>query len=419
MFRKLLSVGRMATLKAAGEATRVGSEKLIVIPVMLNLLGTGEVGRILLALSWARMLIAFPFAATNGALLRLHAEASSKKEWPKLYGTGIIGGALLGAAVGSIALLVYLVARPPASAGTYLLPVMVLGLATLVVGVRSMLTTDLRIHLRFGAVSLLEASEGLILLVSIPLAWTLGTPGLLAGFLLSALCGAIVTAIVSRRMLATVLEWSLSWLKVIVPTSLGFAVVAAIAAVLYQSARVILGWIQGPEVVAVFFAAEACVVLLATPLQYVNGIVLTLLSRKESLDQVSRKASIQHMVGILAAAVIFVFAATWLSPILMGLLYGPVKEQALPLIPILIPGAAFRILYLSTSSFYYRFANMRTIVILSVISLAVFVSTVTLLTLKQGVTGTALGVTLGNIFMGLLWFIFYVVAFVAPKRAAR
>ena len=93
MFLKLFSVGRMALLKATGEAGRVGSEKLIVIPVMLNLLGAGEVGRVLLALSWARMLIAFPFAATNGALLRLHAEASAKQEWPKLYGTGILSGA--------------------------------------------------------------------------------------------------------------------------------------------------------------------------------------------------------------------------------------------------------------------------------------------------------------------------------------
>jgi len=134
------------------------------------------------------------------------------------------------------------------------------------------------------------------------------------------------------------------------------------------------------------------------------------------LDQVSRKARVQHMVGILTAALLFVIAAFLISPLLMGLLYGPVKERALPLIPILIPGAAFRILYLSSSSFYFRFAKMRTIVALSIISLAVFISCVTLLTMRQGVTGTALGVTIGNTFMGLLWFVCYVAAFVAPNR---
>jgi O-antigen/teichoic acid export membrane protein len=324
----------------------------------------------------------------------------------------------LGAAVGAAALLVYLLVSPSGDVDTYLFPAIMLGLSALVVGIRNVLTAELRLRLRFGAVSVLEVLEGLTLASSIPLAIVFGSRGLLAGFLLSALVGATATALVNKYILGCSAEFSRTWVRPIIKTSIGFAAVSFIVAVLYQSARVILGWKEGAAIVAVFFAAEACVILLAKPLQYVNGVLFTLLSRKRSLSEVGHKARLQHMVGTLAAAVAFVFVAWVLAPLILKLLYGAVEKEAGPLISILIPGAAFRMLHVSTMSFYYRFATMRTIVVMSVISLVVFVTAVTTLTIQQGVFGTALGVTIGNVFMGTFWFAFYVVMFVLPRRNA-
>jgi hypothetical protein len=293
---------------------------------------------------------------------------------------------------------------------------MVLGFATLLSCLRRTLATDLRVRLRFGVLTGLDWVEGVLLLLAIPLAIAAGTAGALGGYVLASVGAFLLTIWVNRAVLSTSAADADPWLPTLLPTVLGFAVVSVVVTASYQCARIILGWAEGPTLVAVLFAAESSVTLFLMPIWYVNNVVFALLSRKQSLSELGRMLPAQYLVvGLLASGCFFVIVLG-VSPILIRFLYGAVADRAIPLVPILAAGAAFRVLHVSTLSFHYRFTTMRTLQIVSLTGFAVYLGATAYLTFQRGIVGTATGMAVGNAFMAAIWVLLFVLRFVVSRN---
>jgi O-antigen/teichoic acid export membrane protein len=394
----------LSAVRASGDVVRMGSEKLIVLPVMLSVLGVHDVGRVLIALAWTRALLGFPITAVNNGLMRMHSAADRCRAWPDLLLAGISTGAAAAIVLGVLGWCggVLMVSADQLSGyGSMLLA---LGLGTLVTELRRLATADLRLQLRFGTVSATEALEGLLLLAAIPLARAFGVAGLVGALLLCPLPGLLWTLSLTRETLSRASGAWHGWLRALGKVSLGFVGVTAIGQLLNQLARLVLGAVEGPSSVAVFFAAEASVMLLLMPVHYLGTVLFTLLAKKGSRDEIDSKAMRQHVVGSIGAAMLFYATALVFCPWLVRVLYRDVAAAALPIVKVLVPGAAFRLLFMSALPFHYRFAPMSTILALSLSTLLVSGALIVLLAVRGGLAGVALGVTLGNVVMGVVWF---------------
>ncbi|NLW86772.1 MAG: hypothetical protein GXY38_07855 [Planctomycetes bacterium] len=402
----------MMVKRGLGTFSRLGVEKLVVIPLLLHMLSAEEIGNVVLALGWGRLLLSFPAHGASDGLMRLHAAAHDKGEWPALMRAGLLLCSVIMIGVGGVVLVGALIGGQRETNPDLLFYGIPMGVVCILEGMRAIATTPLRIDLKFGTMGVIEAAVGVLMLLSIPLALLFGVAGLLGGYLISALITLLITTWLIRGVILSSQGSMKRWFIPLVSTSGIFALTSGFASATQQAGRLALGFFESADTVTVFYAAEAVIMAMSVPITYVSGILYTLIARKSSMHTVSRKTMVQHMCGSLVGAGLFLIIAHIAGIWLLYRLYPSVAAEAEPVFRVKVWGAAFIVLYLLTRGFVYRFSRLRSITLMSAINLLCVGGGVLILTPLYGLMGAAWGVTIGNVLLGLLWFGVYVTKYV-------
>lgn len=409
---RLFSLGIMTVKRGLGIAFQLGLEKLVIMPILLREMGERELGQLILALSYTRMLVSVPSMGIADGILKLNTVAKAKQQWPALFRAGLV----LTVAVSGLICLGALGIVPLAGlCDTHMLLVfgIPLGAATLLDAVKTVLVSAPRLELRFGAISALEAGTGCLLILALPMALAWGSLGASMGYLLAYAGGMFLALRLARPSLQAPGMAVRAWVKPLTTVSSVLAVTGGLGLFTRQAGRLALGFTDASDV-TVFFAAEAALGIFVIPITFFSGVVYTLVCRKNR-DEIRKRVIVEHVIGCFLAVVLFYFAARLFGPWLIWKLYKPVAAEAIPVFSVMLLGSALLILHEGARGFLYKFCRLRTILTLAVINSVVVGGLVFVLTHMYGLTGAAWGVSLGSAFISLLWFGVYVYLFLIKQ----
>jgi len=405
----------MGMMLAFGNFVRLGIEKILLVPFLLQMLGEDAVGKFVLLLGWAQVMGQFPAGGAADGVMRLHAEAKEKGSWPALLVTGagltgVVSLACLIAAMG-----IYLLTSEGAFDKSVMLIAIGVGIYTILLAARLVLNIAFRVDLQFGKIAFIESLCGVLLLVAIPIAYLTGIEGVGFGFALAAAITLVFQIFLIRNKLKGQILFNSTWAKRLLIVAPIFALASFMGLAFHQSGRLVLGAFRPYSYVTIFFAAEAAVSLVLTPLNYLASTIYTLVVRKSKIGDISRTAILQHAFSCILCAILVFFLIQLLGYWILKFRYQSVAEKAWPLVQILAFGAAFKATYFLSRGFVYRFCSFKRILSYSVLNTLVLVVLLLAMVPKWGVLGAAWSVSLASSFVGILWFATYLYYFLIKR----
>jgi O-antigen/teichoic acid export membrane protein len=406
----------MAFLSAAGSVTRLGIEKLVILPVLLPILGKETIGHFIVILSAIQLLGEFPIGGFGDAMLRLHAESKEQRRWLAVVNSSLwltTGLSLATLLAGGI----YFLLTPDK---TSLLIYLWLGVYVVLLAARGILQNILRLDLKFEQIAIGEIIAGITLLAGIPAAKWFGLPGLSMGYALSSVLSLIaIYVLVQSRFRGQVL-WDVVWAKKILRTAPAFILTAALGLGFYQLTRLALGayHLPGGKITA-FFAAESVIAIVLLPANYMGAVIYTLVARRQSLEEIPTSVLIQHLLGCIVCAGLVYLAVRICGFWLLTLFYRIVADEAFAVLQITSLGSMFSALLIFSRGFIFRFCSFSRIIAYSALGFLALAAGLVIGVPASGIIGAAWALAAANAFVGLLWFGTYVHLLFTSRRSPQ
>lgn len=416
---RVFRVGRMAGTLATGSIVSLGIEKIVLIPLLLEMMGKDTLGRFILILSWVQLMAQFTSRGAADGIMRLYIKAKEQEGWVTLLATGTgmtcltcfvllvtAGGVFLAIARGNVEPLVVLTA-------------VCLGTFGIFMTAKNILNVSFRVDLQFGRIAFVEIFIGIVLLLSVPLAYLLGIMGAGVGYALAVGLAIGLQLWLIRNKIRGQRFLDMSWVKplILVVPIFVLANLLGIAATL--SGRLFLGAYRPVGDVTIFFAAEVIIAIVLSPVGFLGSVIYTLVVRKAKVDDISLTVLLQHIVSCVACTILVFVTIRLVGEQILKWRYPSVAEASWPLVKILAIGGSLKTGYFLSRGFVYRFCSFKRILFCLVISFAVVGVMLTIMVPTWGLWGAAWAVSIGSAITGLLWFGTYVQVFVVRRIRQR
>jgi len=412
-----IKVGKYSFLLALGSSARLGIEKLILIPLLLQRLGENTLGGFIVILGWVQVVGMPPSSGAGDALMRLYGDSKKGGAWPALLTSGIVVSSLTSAILLVTALGLYSL-----SGGNHRLVLdpwvlVALGSSTVFLAARGAWMTAFRVEFKFGRMALIEALHAVLLLIAIPAAYAMGLRGVALGYFISSLLIVAVIYLFTRGLFIGQKRFDPIFAKRLILAIPPFMLASTLGLAFAQSARLVIGAFCPPSEVTVYYAAEAVILLLGSPLGFVAATVYTFIARRDRPEDFAKTLIGQHILATLACSLLMFGAVRIAGPWILKFFYPPVAADARSILKILSVAAAMNPLFVLSQGFVLRFSSYRRIMVYAGLNFTVLFALLMIWVPRQGAQGGAIAVSLANVFVAVLWFGTYLVKFFRRRPA--
>ncbi|MFX0195800.1 MAG: lipopolysaccharide biosynthesis protein [Candidatus Hodarchaeota archaeon] len=405
---RLFRVSKMGFMLALGSAACLGTEKFLVIPILLTILDDSKVGHFVWLLAIARIFGRFASGGVSDCLMRLYTKALEDGVWPALVRRGTELTILISVVSVLIAGIFYLFFDSRSSIADKLVMVIPLGIYLSLLSGRVVLNTFFRVELQFGKIALLDLLSAAGLLLAIPLSVRYELTGLSFAYAVSSLLGIGASIIILRKHIQKFEVKIGDWNRRLLTAAPIFALTSMMGVAYYQAGRIILGIYRPYSEVIVFFAAESIVAVVMMPMVYISGVIYSFVSRKDIFKENQQTIVSQHIVCCLISAVGLYFIINLTGAYLLPVFFSGQAEAALVLLKILSIGGAMKALFMFSRAFIYKYSTYRVIILFTASSFILNISLLFALTPIYGLKGASWAVTGSNIYIAILWFGAYI-----------
>ncbi len=418
--KSAFALAKLSMLSAFGSASRLGMERVVLMPLMAYLAGEESTGRLIIALGWTVILGQTSGRAFGLAAIRLYASASEKGQAQDLLGSSLtimLAGVLPMMAIG---IAIYAMIWPWESVKQYLFLLIPLAIYAAGQGLSYLAYVHWRVNLQYGRVAIMEILTGLLVLASLPLAMVYGITGAAWGMAIGMSATLLLIILTIRKEINLRLGTgsTIYWAKKYMFFIPAFLFQGLLLTLLAKAGILVVGSVVGASEVVTYYAAISILVMFSFPLNPVTNVILSVLSRKQDISQISRRSILQHLVFSFMGVIGFFVFVNMLGPFLIRMLYPNQAKESIALLRIMTWGYSLQVLQIFVRPFVVRFARIRFMLALSIVNAFIVITLLLILTLLHGIIGTAYATSISSAIMSLNWFGVYL-TLVKKKNLAQ
>ncbi len=415
-------MGRYFSWTVLDQFISMGVPRLILFPILAKIIGVDTFGSFVLALGAILMV---GLAPSNGLIGYIIRDLVRQKEQDQalLVRTTM---ALSLAAMIPIAMIYVFGSQMIASAFgddpvvARLLPILALYL--MLTNVVETSLAPYRVRRDFARMALIHGVQSALLFLAIPLYYAMGIPGIATAHFLAATITLCIVLWLERDVLLRKPLFSAKFAREAMKVWPALSVAAAITLSAGYLDRIFLGHWWPPSdpetkaVVTTYFAAASMAALVSIPGTLLANLILSLLGRVMSVEQLTRRFYIRYILGVFASALAVFGIGLLIGPTLVRFFYPDVAREAVGLWPFVMLGFAIFNIGTLCRPFASKFLSPTVLPVVSIINFVARLTPLFLLVPTRGAMGAAQGLVIGSFVMSLMWAGLYVKNFIIDRR---
>jgi len=183
--------------------------------------------------------------------------------------------------------------------------------------------------------------------------------------------------------------------------------------------RIILGAYHSYNVVADFVAATTVLFLYIAPIYCFGGLILSMLSRYSSINQLSQRGKTYYLAILLFGMIVLPGLVFLTGPTVIKFMFPQFGKESVSLLRILTWVVPSETISCLTRPFIYKFAPIKTIPIVNATTFAIILILAFLLIPHYAAKGAAWGCVIGNTLTAIIWSVVCIRLFFAVNRIKK